>query len=126
MEGACSTEFQARTMAENPNSNQVDHVNRATRFPIQTPLRYRQSGELDWHEGVTVNISRTGILFNPDHTIDPETLLEMRILFPVEITGIAPANVVCWGSVVRSVAPTDQNCLPAIAASILHYRFIRD
>lgn len=114
------------TMTENSKQNPPNYVDRAPRFPIQTSLHYRQGGEVDWHEGTTVNISRTGILFHPDHDIDLQTVLEMRIIFPTEITGTAPTRVVCWGPVVRSETSTGLEPLPMIAASILRYRFSHD
>jgi len=92
---------------------------RPERFPIQTPLHYRKSGELEWHSGTTINISSAGALFRAE----PETVLEMRVLFPAEVTGEAPAKVVCWGPVVRKVVSDPAESQPALAAAIFSYRF---
>ena len=35
----------------------------APRVPIRTRVRYREPGDGDWIEGLTENISRSGILF---------------------------------------------------------------
>ena len=99
---------------------------RPGRFPIQTPLHYRKSGELEWHRGTTINISRSGVLFRADHDLEPETVLEMRIVFPAEVTGEAPARVLCWGPVVRKEPPADAGSRPALAAAIVRYRFSHD
>jgi hypothetical protein len=82
---------------------------RAERFPFQIPLHYRQANLEDWHECKTVNISRTGILFQTDQTIASNSLLDIRVQFPASMT------LSCQGSVVRT---TDSAC----AVRIHHYR----
>ena len=72
------------------------HISRAQRFPIHIPLLYRMSGMPDWQDGRTVNISRTGILIRADETPRPESTLEIRLKFPLNVT------VSCHGSAVRS------------------------
>ena len=99
---------------------------RAQRFPIQTPVRYRESGQTAWSEGVTVNISRSGVLFRAPEVPEPKTVLEMQILLPAEVTGGMAANVVCLGPVVRAEPPLTSEDRPAVAAAILQYRFTHD
>ena len=98
---------------------------RAERFPIRTPVRYREGGQSDWSEGTTVNISRSGVFFFAEKEILPRTMLELRILFPAEVIGGNPANVICWGPVVRTehLRPPDHQ--PALAVAIRSYRFTR-
>ncbi len=96
---------------------------RARRFPIQTPLQYRASGSTGWSAGTTLNISRSGVLFRAAGEIELATMLEMRIVFPAEITRAAPANVVCLGRVVRSEHAGD---LVSVAAAIVKYHFQRE
>ncbi len=98
-------------------------VTRAPRFPIQAPLQYRESGEQTWHSGMTVNISRSGILFSAEEPLDPQTVLEMRIAFPPELTGEYETNVVCWGPVVRADSDPEDEDRRLLAASIFRYRF---
>ncbi len=88
---------------------------RSQRFPIHAQLRYRESGEAAWHETSTVNISRTGVLFQTTRPLQPDTILEMEIVFPPALTGGTPANISCFGPVVRT-APS------VAAAAIRHYR----
>jgi hypothetical protein len=54
------------------------------------------------------------------------TLLELRILFPADIAGENPANVICWGPVVRTKPPKFHDRQPELAVSILRYRFTRE
>ncbi len=99
------------------------YVTRAPRFPIEAHMQYREGGETAWHEGLTINISRSGVLFKSDHVLDPRKVLEMRIEFPPEITGDSGAGVVCWGPIVRHQPLSDSEPTLAMAASIFHYRF---
>ena len=79
-------------------------------------MRYRTSGEPAWSEATTVNISRSGVLLQTEKALQPQTALEMLLELPTEIAGELPANVICYGPVVRSDPPF-------AAVSIVHYRF---
>ena len=48
--------------------------------------------------------------------------LEINLVLPVEIAGLAATEVVCRGEVVRSVE-TGASVNPALAAKILQYHF---
>ena len=72
-----------------------------------------------------MNISRSGVLFVAENELAPETVLEMRIDFPAEVTGDTPAKLVCWGSVVRAIPPDHAGNRPALAATFARYRFGR-
>jgi len=98
---------------------------RAPRFPIEMFLRYRPSGEIGWREGTTVNISRSGVLFQVDQLLEVGTPIEMSFALPVEIGGEAGAEVSCRAQVVRTVMPPSTDTPPAIAATILEYCFVR-
>jgi hypothetical protein len=91
---------------------------RSRRFPIQTLLRYRQSGTTEWNETTTVNISRSGVLFETVEKLPVDTFLEMQILFPARTTRGVPSNVLCRGPVIRT-EPSQA------AAAIHHYRLRR-
>jgi hypothetical protein len=122
------------TMVENESEESPDYatrtkaeyVARAPRFPIQAPLTFRAGGEKSWHEGKTINISRSGVLFKADHALEPKTMLEMRIAFPPEMTGDVETNVVCWGPIVRRQVPGPGEEFHTLAASIFRHRFKRD
>jgi len=60
---------------------------RAQRFQLHLPLRYRRLGEKDWHVGTTENISRSGMLFEADEVLQPNSQLEINLVLPQEIAG---------------------------------------
>ncbi len=99
------------------------YVARAPRFPIEAKMQYREGGESAWHEGMTINISRSGVLFRSDRAVEPRKVLEMRIAFPPEFTGDSDTSVLCWGPIVRHHQLSSEQEKPAMAATIFHYRF---
>jgi PAS domain S-box-containing protein len=96
---------------------------RAQRFKLQLPLRYRQMGQPEWHAGTTENISRSGLLFRAEELLSPNVQLEINLVLPPEIAGLASAEVLCRGEVVRIVEPETPAMNPALAAKILQYHF---
>lgn len=92
---------------------------RAQRVPVRTSVWFRANRRPVWSPGETVNISRSGILLRALKEIEPGTLLEMHIVFPADMTGGAPVDLVCWGPVVRQEAS-------GLAATILNYRFKKE
>ena len=96
---------------------------RAQRFNLHLPLKYRLVGEHDWRRGTTENISRSGMLFRAEELIPPAAQLEINLVLPPEIAGLAAAEVVCRGEVVRAMKPESPTVNPALAAKILQYHF---
>ena len=96
---------------------------RAQRFQLHLPLRYRRLGEKDWHVGTTENISRSGMLFQADEVLQPNSQLEINLVLPQEIAGLSSTEVVCRGEVVRTVEHNGSTLTPALAARILQYHF---
>ena len=96
---------------------------RARRFNLHLPLRYRLLGETNWRPGTTENISRSGLLFQAQEMLAPNAQLEINLVLPSEIAGLAATEVVCRGEVVRSIGPQDPKLSPALAAKILQYQF---
>lgn len=78
---------------------EAEIVDRAARFVLNLPMRYRCKGEGDWTAGKTVNVSRSGVLFAADDNPQPGTALEMWL----EMSGENPAcaAIFCTGMVVR-------------------------
>jgi PAS domain S-box-containing protein len=95
---------------------------RARRFHLQIPLRYRPLGEESWRAGTTQNISRSGVLFQGQEFLHPNVQVEIKLVLPPEIAGIAATEVICRGEVVRSMAP-GHGINAALAAKILQYHF---
>jgi len=100
---------------------------RARRFNLQLPLRYRPLGEKSWRPGTTENISRSGLLFQAQELLHPNAQVEITLVLPAEIAGLAATEVMCRGQVVRSVEAKKpgqgRNVVPALAAKILQYHF---
>jgi PAS domain S-box-containing protein len=96
---------------------------RARRFNLHLPLQYRPLGEKNWRPGTTENISRSGLLFLAQELLSPNALLEISLVLPAEIAGLAATEVICRGEVVRSVEAQGQSVSPALAAKILQYHF---
>jgi PAS domain S-box-containing protein len=94
---------------------------RATRFDLHLALKYRLLGESGWREGTTENISRSGVLFQAEETLTPNAQLEINLVLPEEIAGLAAAEVICRGEVVRTVESGTVS--PTLAAKILQYHF---
>ncbi len=103
--------------------NKVSSPFRATRFDLHLPLKYRLVGESGWREGTTENISRSGMLFQAEEPIAPNAQLEINLVLPAEIAGLAAAEVVCRGEVVRTVKSESSTVTPTLAAKILQYHF---
>src|SRR5258708_5798787 len=72
---------------------------RARRFNLQLPLRYRPLGEKSWRPGTTENISRSGLLFQAQEFLHPSAQLEISLVLPPEIAGLAATEVICRGEV---------------------------
>jgi DNA-binding response OmpR family regulator len=114
----------ARTpLPAQPTSMRKPSPFRAQRFNLHLPLRYRPVGEESWRKGTTENISRSGLLFRGEEPLRPNAQLEINLVLPVEIAGLAATEVVCRGEVVRTVDDVDTTVTPALAAKILQYRF---
>jgi len=103
-------------------SEKLSSASRAQRFDLQLPLKYRLLGESVWHNGTTENMSRSGMLFRVEETIQPNAQLEINLVLPAEIAGLS-TEVICHGEVVRTVELEEPVAGPALAARILRYQF---
>ena len=72
------------------------YPDRAQRFQITLPLRFRKSGVPHWIDAQIVNISRTGILFRTEETMPAASVLDIRVDFPTH------ASLECQCTVVRT------------------------
>jgi hypothetical protein len=98
---------------------------RAGRYPVQTPIRFRVHGKDQWHEGMTENISCTGVLLRSRFLPRNGAEVEMVLSLPAKVWGKRPAEVVGRGRVVRRDRSQRLNQPPAIAATIERYRLAR-
>ena len=98
---------------------------RAKRFAIHIPIRYRKPHTSKWFEGMTENVSYSGVLFRAESPLLPETTVEMRIELPVAVLGEVPGEIVCRGAVVRIEESPISGIPSALAVAIRGYRMAR-
>ena len=101
---------------------QLDFEDRASRYPVNITVRYRPLGEIGWVESKTINISRSGILFEADEPLDVDTPLEISFDLPTEFGGSGDGTLTCRGMVVRTIMPPASDAPPVVAATIANYR----
>jgi hypothetical protein len=81
---------------------QPDPVPRATRYPLNLPVRFRPEGDDRWGYGMTLNISHTGLLLRADRDVGVDRQVEIEVVLPGDED--ASARVVSRGTV-RRAAP---------------------
>jgi hypothetical protein len=95
---------------------------RERRYTVRIEVRYRHSGDRDWHIGFTENISRGGILIRTRGvTMPPLTAIDVFLALPPEVGGAAGMPVIGRGFVVRIEPPRHDTADAAVAATIVHY-----
>ncbi len=75
------------------------------RFPITEEVRFRlldRRGTPEDGTGVTVDMSRSGVLFTTEKDLAAGRLLEISVNWPVALNGDCPLKLVAMGHVVRS------------------------
>ena len=84
--------------------NESSHLApRAYRYPLVAPVVYRRQGRRQWSQGVSVNMSRTGVLFATAEQVLPAgERIEFRIRLP-NPHGARGCEVQCVGAVMRSM-----------------------
>jgi len=102
-----------------------DFPPRAKRFVILLPFRYRKAGETQWHEGTILNMSGTGVLFQGDELLELKTEVEIRLVMPAPAKKERPAEIVCYGNVVRAIPVAGSDSASFIAVSLRRYQFVR-
>lgn len=101
----------------------ADHIlqSRAPRYAVPIPVLYRATGETTWVEGLTENISESGVLVRSDRAMEPETAVEMLLAIPEHVAAPFAGTLFCRGSIVRAVGPSALHGRPAFAAVIREY-----
>jgi hypothetical protein len=92
---------------------------RASRYPLELPVRYRSVSDREWSTGTTANISRSGVLFRGDTSLGVDTEIELDISLSTISLG---ADIVCRARVVRS-EPSNVDAAPLLAAVFSSYWF---
>ncbi len=100
--------------------------------PRERRLRYHVLIEIkicggeQWQQGISENISRSGLLFNCVTPLKINQAVELKLEMPRELTGEIPSQVLCLGLVARvtevPAAAKDQKTY-RVACSIVDYEF---
>ena len=98
-------------------------VARPRRLTLQTPVRYRTKGLGRWHEGLTENLSHSGVLLHGPQQLSECTLVELILEMPEQISGQKNSMVLCQARIVRHVE-VQESKFTGMAASFLDYRFL--
>ncbi len=93
--------------------NEAGRRERATRYALQCPLRFRTFGAIDWYDGRLRNMSESGLLFVDHARLADRADLEITIDWPPPGIG----SVWCAAVVVRREAET-----ASVGARISEYR----
>jgi len=89
---------------------------RARRFPLTLPIRCRRAGEEGWIDGVTINISSSGVLFCTSEPLDVDTQVEMSIVLGE--SRARAGELRCDGHIVRI---DGDSTAPSMAAAFSRY-----
>jgi c-di-GMP-binding flagellar brake protein YcgR len=92
---------------------------RAIRFAMMLPMRYRCPGGAAWIPGYTVNLSRSGVLFESESALTPGTGLEIVLELRDENRELAAVR--CSATVVRQEGKAEEGRL---AARFFDYRMM--
>jgi hypothetical protein len=110
-------------MRESHDSRKPQTSDRAQRFEIHAPVRYR-ADEGVWHQGTTENISHSGMLLRGEESMAVNSPIELIVELPPVGPAESSTRVLCRGHVVRADAPGEPAGL-VVAAAITHYRLGR-
>jgi len=98
-------------------------VPRAVRHRITIALRYRKTGDPIWRDGLSENISRTGLLFRAERLLPAQTAIEMMLELPSEVAGSGGVHV-RRGRVVRIDSPPQYDRQPAHVAAAFDIDYV--
>jgi len=100
-------------------------LERAQRFPIKVPVKYRKKQEKEWLEGRTENISKSGLLLQAPEPLNPDTLVQFCFSLPGNSEGERGATVICEGLTIRTILPAASDESPSMAVKLLDYKLKR-
>lgn len=103
----------------------TEPARRPGRYPVRTAIRFRIRGEDEWHQGVTEDISRTGVFLRSSFLPGTGSKVEMVLSLPAEVWGRSAAEVFGQGRIVRQAPAHGVDQRPGLAATIDSYRLAR-
>ena len=98
---------------------------RSLRYRVRIPVRYRVAGTSEWEVGMTEDISRTGVLFEPRHpdlvvpAAGERPRVEIRLELPSR--GRHSTEVVCRGHLARTTMPDADDMPTRLAVAVTAY-----
>ena len=95
---------------------------RARRFIVRKPIFYRPLGHSQFHLGVLLDISESGVLLHCNPPVPQGENLEMIFVMPRDITGLPNRSALIRGEVVRS--DFSELGIPVIGVALSGYRFL--
>jgi PilZ domain-containing protein len=95
---------------------------RAERFAYEGLLSFRPVGNVEWAQGMFVNISPSGVLFRTGQPVDVNKVLQLTYVLPSQTPGKEGDVISCKGLVVRTYPPTANDRLTHLGARILNYQ----
>ena len=96
-------------------------VPRALRFCARLVMRYCTGVGLEWHDGVTENISRSGVLFHGVRAMALQTPVDMFLTLPGGVGDDPTQRLCCHGEVVRAIPHVATEPGPSMAAAVDGY-----
>ena len=124
MRGRCSAGRKLKN--DNMSGGGQQPPDRAQRFPIHVPIRYRIPRSQGWLVGSAENVSRSGVLFRTECIFELSATLDLRLEIPPpnKNDGVH-AEVVCKGEVVRVEQAHDAEGSQDVAVAIHHNRLVQ-
>lgn len=116
-----------KTERSRPEAPGTTEAPRAQRFPVAMRVLWRPRGGTGWFEAMSVNTSRSGVLFRPHHPI--EVGAQVELLLPMgheHVASVTAADVLCRGRIVRVTPGSAAGGGPVVAAKIDSYVFLRE
>jgi hypothetical protein len=123
----------ARIEEELPSTTRQSHrqpkvswTPRERRHAHVVPVLYRVNGVGEWLPGTSENLSRSGMLFRADFSVEPGVAVEVELEMPRELTGEAETKVICKAKVARVTHVEATSKIPEsflIACAIADYDF---
>jgi len=93
-------------------------LERPLKFSLQTDLQYRIHGEKQWHDGKTVNVSVSEIVFEVSDDLTIGAVIDIQYVLPIASHPSIHSTVHCQGEVIR-------NAEAVITAKVAHCRLSR-
>jgi hypothetical protein len=100
-------------------------VSRPPRFAIAVPVKWRPRGADDWRAGVSINVSRSGVLIETDRMPSSDTLEFVIVLSQLDTSEHKVADALCAGRIVRCDRAEVGRHVFRIAVTIDTYSLIR-